>query len=159
MGFCCLLNIVCYRLYCCYRGAIVGIDFIVGIGFIDYFSPDRSGRTPDWHCWFYVLGLLFLNFFTTSSLLHHYSFTTLSLLLHYFFATTRPSLNLRSTFARPSLILRSSSDRTSLLWSIIYTKNADLELLIHNLRPSHYPFSQINNQKPTRIWQHKAPIS
>ena len=31
-------------------GGIVGIDFIVGIGFIDYFSPDRSGRTPDWHC-------------------------------------------------------------------------------------------------------------
>ena len=29
---------------------MVGIDFFVGIGFIDYFSPDKSGRTPDWHC-------------------------------------------------------------------------------------------------------------
>ena len=106
MGFCCLLNIVCYRLYCCYRGAIVGIDFIIGIGFIDYFSPDRSGRTPDWHCWFYVLGLLFLNFFTTSSLLLHYSFTTPSLLFRYYSTFAQPSLNLRPTFAHPSLILR-----------------------------------------------------
>ena len=103
--------------------------------------------------------LLVLCSWATSSLLLHYFFTTPSLLLHYSFATTRPSLILRSTFARPSLILRSSSDRTSLLWSFIHTKSADLELLIHNLRPSHYPFSQINNQKPTRIWQHKAPIS
>ena len=39
-----------------------------------------------------------------------------------------------------------------------YTKSVDLELLIRKSRPSHYPFSQINNQKPTRIWRPNAPL-
>ena len=114
MGFCCLLNIVGIV-------AIGGIDFIVSIGVIDYFSRRGRLRTRTSIAgsmllgyFFATLSLLLHYFFTTPSLLLHYSFTTLSLLLDLRSSFAQPSLNLRPTFAHPSLILRSSSDRTSL---------------------------------------------
>jgi len=39
----------------------------------------------------------------------------------------------------------------------MHIKSADLELLIHNSRPSHCLKGQINNRKPTPIWQTALP--
>ena len=110
MGFCCLLNIVCYRLYCCYRGGDSWYRLYCWYRVYRLFEPRQVGAYAALAllilCTWAALSQLLHYFITTHSLLFHYSFTTPSLLFRYYSTFAHPSLNLRPTFAHPSLILR-----------------------------------------------------